>query len=799
MNQADLLQLDFDKILTLLQERCSTHSAREAVMELPYYTDLQTVKGKLTEAHECATLDESDTQFDWGSLQDVSTLLPYIAIAGNYLLETDFMQLRRLFSGVHKLTNYLIKRNEQAPILSAKVKDCPDAQVFIKRIDLVFAPDGTIRPNASPGLVELTVKIGKAQNDARKRLDALAKMAREKGWSPETSLTYREGRLVIPLFAEHKRSIKGLIHDESSTGQTVYLEPTEVFEFNNELRELELAKQREIIRILTELTFYFAEHLIELRHYQALVLEFDTIQAKSKLARAMDATMPILSKEPEIQLLRGRHPLLYLQLKKAGRKVVPLSLKLTKDERVLVISGPNAGGKSVAMKTIGVLSAMVQHGLLPPCEASSKFGIFSGLLCDIGDQQSIENDLSTYSSHLTNMRRFLAEAAPDTLCLIDEFGTGTDPTYGGPIAEAVMEALVERGTFAVITTHYSNLKLLASRVPAVANGAMGFDGETLSPQYTLSVGEPGSSFALELAKNSGLPSEVLEEARQKIGSQQHKLEDILLELQAKQRELEAIKALSTIKDDMLAEALVRTEQREKDLKAQKASILANARNEAKQLLKDAQRTLERTFREQKAAQSPQSVEVVAQKARETIERLKTKTEAAFGVEEVKAPEDEEAYVLQEGEEPFKKGETIVQIGKAIPGIIVELDKKRALVEQGSIKMWVPLGKLQRVKTLPKKHKVQTNYGSLASEAIQTFESNADVRGMRVIELQGYLDEWIDKALLANVSHLRLLHGKGEGQLRKFVREYLRTHSAVSDFQAEHADRGGEGITLITLR
>ena len=768
---------------------CHTQGARLLVEQMHFSANSTEVELWLTQAEEARNLLAFDSAFDWHTLSDFTPFIPGLRIDGSYLLEDQFTDLRSALQAMGKLFAYLRNRKENAPHLFAIVSKQNYARPLEDAINRVLDDAGLVRANASKELLSISSKLSAAQQEARARLERIFKQARENSFAANTGITIRDGRLVLPILAEHKRKIPGFVHDESSTGQTLYIEPAEVLELNNEVRELELARRREIVRILIDLSTLLRPYIPLLEVYDELAAMLDFINAKAHLALRYDCHKPIVRSKPGIKLANARHPLLWLRLKAKKIPLVPLHLMLDAEQRILIISGPNAGGKSISLKTIGLLQLMVQYGLLVPADPHSEFGIFTNIMVDIGDQQSVENDLSTYSSHLTNMRHFLAVAHQSSLFLIDEFGTGTDPAFGGPIAEAVLEELARQGAFGVVTTHYGNLKLLAGNTPGVANAAMGFNTETLQPQFKLSVGAPGSSFALEIARNTGLPLHVMAAAGEKIGRQQKGLDELLLELQTERKQLDDMKRLSAIKDDLLADVLSRTQKKEEELKAQKAKIMAEARLQASALVGDANRKIEKAIRDIRESQAEADV---AKVIRKEISDLRQALAEPVEV----PPTPQEAKIL-EGQ--LAKGDMARRRGSTMSGPVLELQKHKALVELGAIKMWMPVSELEKVEGAAPATKASGGYSNYVTEAVQEFSPTLDVRGMRVSEIQGELDQFFDRALLSGVSSVVILHGKGNGTLRRFIREDLRRRPHVADFQAGHADRGGEGLTEVTLK
>jgi DNA mismatch repair protein MutS2 len=488
---------------------------QQMVDKMQVMTKYDQINKFLRQTNEFKSILENQEPLQISTFFDIKSLADKIKVEGTYLVEEELHQMYASLQTVFSVLRFFEERKEVYPNLEALLEHLPVEKNILKRIETVLDPKGKIKPNASVTLQTIIGDISKAEQDVRKRMDSIFKQAVGNNWVADGSLTIRDGRMCIPILAENKRKLKGFIHDESASGQTVYMEPEEVFTLNNKLRDLEFDKRREIIKILIALTTDLRPYTPLLLSYHGFLTKLDFVRAKALFAIEVEADMPVLIKEAQTKLINARHPLLYLSFKADKKTVVPLNIHITPELRIVLVSGPNAGGKSVCMKTVGLLQLMVQSGLLIPVHESSEVGIFENIFADIGDDQSIESDLSTYSAHLTKMRHFVAHASPKTLVLIDEFGTGTDPQFGGPMAEAVLEVLNNKKVRGVITTHYSNLKLFAGNTPGLENASMLFDNDRMKPLYVLELGKPGSSYAFEIAQNIGLQKEVLELARAK--------------------------------------------------------------------------------------------------------------------------------------------------------------------------------------------------------------------------------------------------------------------------------------------
>lgn len=786
-------KLEFDQVLQLLANHCVSQSARELALNLQPASTAAAVKRLQSLAFESYQLQAFDGGLPDAQIPHISAYLRTAFIEGAFLDEEQCFELLKLLQYVKRLLGFFDARKESYPLMHGLAAEFELPKEAISSLERVIGADGKLRPNASRELSDIMGSLNKLQSDTRKRLDSIYRRARAEGWVAETGITIRDGRLVIPVLAEHKRKLRGFVHDASSTGQTVYIEPAEVLEGNNEIRDLELAQQREIRRILVALTTEIRPYLPQIEAGHRLAVAYDLLRAKALLALRFPTAIRPEWHHERSHLREAFHPLLYLHHKAQRKTVLPLSVLLDGSGRILVISGPNAGGKSVTLKTVGLMQLMYQTGLLLPAKEGTQMRIFSKLLVDLGDEQSIENDLSTYSSHLTNMRRFCEQANGDTLFLIDEFGTGTDPHLGGPIAEAILERLTAQGSYGVVNTHYSNLKLLPTRLEGLQNGSMGFNTDTLEPKYVLELGKPGSSFAFEIAGKIGLPTDVILAAQKKLEAGTQDVEQLLVQLEQEKQELERLKLLIDHKDQLLSELVARTEARELDLKARKKQILDATREEATRLLAKANKEIEQTIRQIRE----QGAEKEATKAlRNQLEGLKEEVEKATQTEKAvqSAKIDSDPLRLEVGARvKLKDSDTL--------GEVIELGKQEAVVAVGSLRMTVKASRLEvvsRAEARKQERKAMVSTGKVVRDAVGDFSPNLDLRGFRGVEALQELDRFLDKAVMAGYDSLSILHGKGDGILRKLIREHLRKQRFVASFESEHADRGGDGITLVRL-
>lgn len=787
-------KLEFDQVLQLLAGHCVSQAAKERALDLQPEAKWVAVERLQALAYESYQLQAFDGGLPDAQIPHISAYLRTAFIEGAFLDEEQCFELLRLLQYVKRLLGFFDARKEAYPLMHGLAADFELPKEAIASLERVIGAEGRLRPNASKELADIVGSLHKLQSETRKRLDSIYRRARAEGWVAETGITIRDGRLVIPVLAEHKRKLRGFVHDASSTGQTVFIEPAEVLEGNNEIRDLELAQQREIRRILVALTTEIRPYLPQIEAAHRLAVDYDLLRAKALLAmRFPTAIRPEMRQERSF-LRDAFHPLLYLHHKMQRKTVQPLNVALDVEGRILVISGPNAGGKSVTLKTVGLMQLMFQTGLLLPAKEGTQMRIFSKLLVDLGDEQSIENDLSTYSSHLTNMRNFCEQADGATLFLIDEFGTGTDPHLGGPIAEAILERLTEQGSYGVVNTHYSNLKLLPTRLSGLQNGSMGFNTDTLEPKYVLELGKPGSSFAFEIAGKIGLPADVIAAAQKKLEVGTQDVEQLLVQLEQEKQELERLKLLIDHKDQLLSELVARTEARELELKQRKKQILDETREEARQLLAKANKDIELTIRQIRE----QGAEKEATKAlRSQLEGLREEVEKATKTEKIVPPSIKAQDPLR-----LEVGAMVKLKDSDTLGEVLEINKQDVVLAAGSLRMTVKANRLEvvsRAHARKQERKAVAGTGKIIREAVGDFSPNLDLRGFRGIEALQELDRFLDKAVMAGYDALSILHGKGDGILRKLIREHLRKQSVVLSFNSEHADRGGDGITLVQLR
>ena len=788
-------KLEYDKVIELLVKEALTPMAAEQLAELVPTTNFTSIDLSLREIRDYKLALEKNDRIPIATFQDVRDDLKRLEIEGYTLQSESFQAILRILQLVRDLYKYFgqtVKR-EIYPKIYDVLRPHSFDEGLMKAINAVFDEKGDIRPDASPELQRIRREIVHKTRDLDARFRQIVQEFRAKGWLADTGESIRNGRRVLAVPAEHKRKIRGIIHDESDTGRTVFIEPDLVIEINNDIFDLEHEEKREIFKILKNLSDQVRPYGPTIFQYVILLIRLDVIQAKAKVSLAMRAGMPILKENPIFNVRKAYHPLLYLKNKALGRKTVPFELKIDSENYILILSGPNAGGKSVAMKSVGLLQMMVQSGLLVPCHELSEFGIFSNIFADIGDQQSLEDDLSTYSSRLQNARTFLAKADTKTLVLIDEMGSGTDPKPGGAIAESILRQLHRKGVFAVVTTHYSNLKVFAFRNPGILNANMHFDKDTLSPTYELKVGRPGSSYAFEIATKSGLQREVIDYARKKTGPETA-VDDVLIELQREKQELEE-KLRSVLEKEQSLERLIKT-----------YDALHHDLEIGKKRLKIEQKELEL----RQAAQSSRQIEQLIKELRETknLERAQQinqelKVERAEIVKVVDQIHEqvvslEEKNTPSSISRPIQTGDFVrLRSGGAV-GRIEEIKGNKATVSMGQMNVVVQVRDLQPVAPPAESRTSPATQSDIRQ--IAAFEGKIDLRGLSKEEALGQLEKFVDNALLSNAGTLRILHGKGDGILRKAVRQKLREYGGnVASAYHPEREQGGEGVTIVELQ
>lgn len=785
-------KINFTKIRELLKEECSGPLGVDFVQKMSFSQDQNLVVKLLTQTDEFKKIIESGALFPSSNFTNIYPYLEKARIEYNFLYEEEFHEIRLSLFTLSRCIDFFREHEEDYPNLFQLLGLVNLDNTLLKAIERVIDEKGKVRNNASQELSLIRSQILYEENRLRKVLDRIFREAKAKGLTPEdASVTIRGGRMVIPVLAENKRKIKGFIHDESATGQTVFLEPAEVLDINNELKDLEYMERREIQKILTQLTDKLRPAIPELRKAYHFLGMVDFIRAKAKFAIKTGSFKPTISKTRQMEWYNARHPLLESALKQTGKKIVPLTIQLDHNRRLLVISGPNAGGKSVTLKTVAMVQYMLQCGLLIPLDSHSVCTLFDNFFIDIGDEQNIENDLSTYSSHLMSMKFFTQFADKKTIIFIDEFGTGTEPLFGGAIAEGILLALNQLGTYGVITTHYGNLKQISSRSQGLVNGAMRYDVDKLEPLYQLDIGKPGSSFALEIASKIGISKDIIAYAKDQIGEERVKYDKMLNKLENQVTKYEQLVNENQRKERLLDQRMKEYTQLKETVDQNKKKYIQEAKVEAKALLDEVNKKIETTIRTIKENKADKEVAKVAR----------------FEIEELKKKIKPEKILIQDPVIKVIGGE--IQIGDFVRvkdnGAIAEvlaIRKKEAEVSIGELKSTLKLNRLEKISNTEMKKEKKTytkRIGFDTNTKMLDFSPNLDIRGKRGEEILPVVQSFVDDGYMLGLKDLRIVHGKGDGILREITRNLLKGMSQVAKMEDEHADRGGAGVTLVTLK
>ncbi|WP_455628308.1 endonuclease MutS2 [Parabacteroides chinchillae] len=809
----------FDKIRHLITDKCLSPLGEERVAEMEFSANYKTVTERLQQTEEFLKIINGEDEFPANYFFDVRHSLKRIRPEGTWLDEKELFDLKRSLQTINDIVSFFRPTDDEEIKYPALTELAGDILVFpqlIGKIDSILDKFGKVKDNASPTLAQIRKDITSTMSGISRSLQSILRSAQSEGVvDKDVTPTMRDGRLMIPVAPAFKRKIKGIVHDESASGKTVFIEPEVVVEANNRIRELEGDEKREIIRILTEFTNTVRPIAPDILQSYEFLAEIDFIRAKALFANQINAIKPILEDKQQLDWAQAKHPLLYLSLQKQGKQVVPLDIYLDEIKRILIISGPNAGGKSVCLKTVGLLQYMLQCGLLIPIHESSRTGIFSHIFIDIGDEQSIENDLSTYSSHLTNMKYFVKNCNEKTIILIDEFGSGTEPQIGGAIAESLLDRFNRNKSFGVITTHYQNLKHFAEDTEGVVNGAMLYDRHMMQPLFKLSIGNPGSSFAIEIARKIGLPEDVIADASEKVGSDYIDMDKYLQDIVRDKRYWESKRQNIRQREKKLEEITARYEQDLEAVNKQRKEIMREAKTAAERILSEANARIENTIREIKEAQAEKEQTKLARKALEEFKTSIQTTEEEDGkiarkMAKLQERNEQKKQKQKTTSQPaFNKdiievGDNVRLKGQVSAGTVMELHGKQAVVAFGMIKSTVKLEQLEKVSKGQIKREIQksTFVSNQTSDHMHekklNFKQEIDVRGMRGDEALQTVTYFIDDAIQVGVGRVRILHGTGTGILRQLIRDYLRTVPGVHHFQDEHVQFGGAGITVVEL-
>lgn len=868
-------KIGFDEIRALLKKRCMSTLGKEMVDEMVFSADAKNVNEWLLQVKEFRRLREEADSFPLQYFFDVRESVARLRLEGTHMEESELFDLRRSMETICGIVKFLSENEGCRAGSEESVNAAPaaysdngdvtsaDSSLFtqhsslkedssfkypalhrltenvmtfpdlIRRIDQILDKFGRIRDDASPALSDIRRELSRTEGSISRTLNSILRLAQSDGLvEKDVTPTLRDGRLVIPVAPALKRKIRGIVHDESATGKTVFIEPAEVVEANNRIRELEAEERREIIRILTEFAKLVRPHVREILDSYRFLAIIDFIQAKAEFANLTGAVEPRVESYPHIDWIHAIHPLLQLSLDKQGKQVVPLDIVLTREKRILIISGPNAGGKSVCLKTVGLLQYMLQCGLSIPVGDRSRTGMFDNIMIDIGDEQSIENDLSTYSSHLTNMKHMMRQANDRTLLLIDEFGGGTEPQIGGAIAESVLKQFCRREAFGVITTHYQNLKHFADSHEGVVNGAMLYDRHEMQALFRLAIGQPGSSFAIEIARKTGIPDEVIRDASEIVGSDYIQSDKYLQDIVRDKRYWESKRQTIHQHEKTLEQKIAKYESYISELEQSRKDIIRRAKEQAEELLRESNRKIENTIREIRESQAEKeetkrireelnafkaevseidtkaSDEMIERKMRQIQERKerKKKRKAEKEAKKEEVGEKKTDSLLSRATtltSPLTPGETVRIKGLTTVGTIESVEGKMATVIFGDMRTKMRADRLERAEK-PKREepKAYVSVGRQTRETIDNrklnFKQDLDVRGMRGDEAINAVTYFIDDAILVGMSRVRILHGTGSGILRQLIRQYLSTVPNVTGYRDEHVQFGGAGITVVDL-
>lgn len=835
-------KLGFDEVRALLRGRCLSTLGKDMVDAMAFSDDPATINEWLAQVREFRRLQEEADDFPLSYFFDVRQAVARLRLEGTHLDEAELFDLRRSLDTICAIVAYLNRGeatddgevNHPYPALHRLTDGVLTFPQLVQRIDQILDRFGRIKDTASPALADIRRELARTEGSISKTLYGILRSAQSEGLvDKDVAPAMRDGRLVIPVSPGLKRRIRGIVHDESASGKTVFVEPAEVVEANNRIRELESEERREIIRILTEFAKLVRPYVAPILDSYKFLAKIDLIRAKAELARLIKGIEPDVEPYPHIDWIRASHPLLALSLEKQGKAVVPLDIMLTQQKRILIISGPNAGGKSVCLKTAGLLQYMLQCGLSVPIGERSRTGVFRNIFIDIGDEQSIENDLSTYSSHLMNMKQMMRHADDSTLLLVDEFGTGTEPQIGGAIAEAVLKQFCAKGAYGIITTHYQNLKHFADTHDGVVNGAMLYDRQQMQPLFQLSIGNPGSSFAIEIARKIGLPESVIKDASDIVGSDYIQSDKYLQDIVRDKRYWENKRQAVHQREKSLEQTIARYENEVKELEQSRREILAKAKQQAEELLAGSNRIIEKTIKEIRESQAEKAEtkkireeleafkagmkdidtaandEMIARKMRQIQERKARREKRKKDRESEKLKISNEKLTINnentagQANASLSPGDTVRIKGLTTVGKIESIDGKMATVIFGDMRTKMRSDRLERAeKPKSEEPKAYVNVSRETRETIDNrklnFKQDLDVRGMRGDEAITAVTYFIDDAILVGMSRVRILHGTGSGILRQLIRQYLATVPNVVSFRDEHVQFGGAGITVVDL-
>ena len=801
-------KIGFDRIRLHLTKLCISPMGENMVQKIKFSFNYEVVNKMLNQVTEFIDLITTGNPFPAQDYFDVRKELAEVVTPGSYLDVDALFNLKAVLNTLEEIRLYFLQTPDTEYLqLKSLSKEVFIPETLVARADEIIDNKGVIKDHASPELAEIRKEIAKSQRQVLRETKKAYDLAKKSGWVPENSeITIRNGRAVIPLFASDKRSLGGVIHDESASGQTVFVEATGSFEINNTIRKLEGEERREIIKIMIRFTDMLRPHISEINHGIWFLGVMDFIRAKALFSIQIKALRPIINQTQSMDIKKAVHPLLYLAHRELGKTVVPLDLTLNQEQRILVISGPNAGGKSVCLKTTGLLQYMLQCGLPVSASPDSEFRLFKQIFIDIGDEQSLENDLSTYSSHLLNMKYFMQHATANTLILIDEFGTGTEPQLGGAIAEATLDDLNRKRAFGVITTHYTNLKLLAERTKGLLNGAMLFDSKKMQPLFMLQTGRPGSSFAFEIARKIGFPENVLNSAKNKSGGKHVRFDEQLQQLEIDKLTLEKKQAQVVQKNDNLNQLVSKYELLFDDLQKSKKLIIKEAQDQALTIIKESNKAIEKTIRDIKeAGADKEKTRQLRESLEDTKKHLAQESSQEKGStkqgKKRKRKEKPTPSLPVESRPPIV-GDFVRIQDSNMEGELMEIKGETAFLNVNEVRLKTSFNRLV-LTNRPKQQMARKTSGFKSiihdlNEKVANFTMSLDLRGKRADEAMSDLQKYIDEAILLSMREVDILHGKGNGILREIIREYLYSMDEIAHFGDAPLDQGGAGITRIVF-
>lgn len=807
-------KIGFSAVREMVAACCVSPLGRRRVEEMTFSPDFDTVDSRLGATAEMMAIIASGEAFPLNHVYDLEPQIRSLRAAGSHIGEADALRLRNSLATASDIASFFATHTsdngeQQFPRLAVTASRIGELHRPVAAIDRIVDRTGLVKDTASPELGRIRSAIASMSGTINSVMRRVMSRAVNEGYlEADASPSVRDGRLVIPVAPMNKRRIPGIVHDESASGKTVFIEPAEVVEANNRLRQLQLDERREILRILVELADVLRPYMPQMLDAVDTLADFDFIHAKARFAIDTDASVPHIIDGMQLELYRACHPVLQASLRRQGKEIVPLDICLTPEKRILVISGPNAGGKSVALKTVAIVQYMLQCGLMPTVAENSHFGIVDGIMVDIGDDQSIEDDLSTYSSHLRNLRQFLLRGTDRTIVLIDEFGSGTEPQMGGAIAQAVLEEFNRKGMWGIVTTHFHNLKQFASETPGLVNGSMQYDRQKMRPLFRLSIGSPGSSFALEIARTTGLPDAIVKKAEEIAGSDLVNLDRYLLDIARDRRYWENKRISIRQKEKKIDDVLTRSETDAEELRRSRREILDDARRQAKEIIEGSNAAVERTIHDIRRAQADREATLEARRRlateRAALEAAPDEQHPLLGKTR-KKKKKEPAKAVPAAQRPIAVGDNVVlSDGSKTVGTVLEISGKKATVAFGAIKTRVDLDRLSHTdRQVPKASKAATFVSASTSDSSRerqlNFKQEIDVRGYRADEAVQAVTYYIDDAVQFGAGRVRILHGTGTGALRQAVRQLLSTTPGIESFHDEDVRFGGAGITVVNLK